>query len=75
MLQDLSRARLAGAWCAVLAAIGSLGVAAGAPVSTSNLGLWLLACLVPPSVMLATSRDASSLTIAKVLYAATRPPV
>ena len=34
MLKDLSRARLAGAWCAVLMVIGSLGVAAGAPVVT-----------------------------------------
>ncbi len=75
MLKDLSRARLAGAWCAVLVAIGSLGVAAGAPVSTSNFGLWLVACLVPPSVMLVAWRGAPPLTIAEVLYAANRPPV
>ena len=75
MLKDLSRARLAGAWCAVLVAIGSLGVAAGAPVSTSNVGLWLVACLVPPSVMLVAWRGAPPLTIAEVLYAANRPPV
>ena len=75
MLKDLSRARLAGGWCAVLVVIGSLGVAAGAPVSTSNFGLWLVACLVPPSVMLVTWRGAPPLTIAQVLYAANRPPV
>jgi hypothetical protein len=75
MLKDLSRARLAGAWCAVLVAIGSLGAAAGAPVSTSNVGLWLVACLVPPSVMLVAWWRASPLTIAEGLYAANRPPV
>jgi hypothetical protein len=75
MLKDLSCTRLAGAWCAALVAIGSLGVAAGAPVSTSNIGLWLVACLVPPSVMLMAWRGAPPLTIAEVLYAAQRPPV
>ena len=75
MLKDLSRARLAGAWCAVLVVIGSLGVAAGAPVSTGNFGLWLAACLVPPSVMLVAWRGAPPLTIAEVMYAANRPPV
>ena len=75
MLKDLSRARLAGAWCGVLVVIGSLGVAAGAPVSTSNFGLWLVACLVPPSVMLAAWRDAPPLTMAEALYTANRPPV
>ena len=75
MLKDLSRARLAGAWCALLAVIGSLGVAAGAPVNTSNFGLWLVACLVPPSVMLVAWRGGPPLTIAEVLYVANRPPV
>jgi len=75
MLKDLSRTRLAGAWCGALAAIGSLGVAAGAPVSTSNVGLWLVACLVPPSVMLVAWRGARSPTNAEVLSTAHRPPV
>ena len=75
MFKDWSRARLAGAWCAVLVAIGSLGVAAGAPVSTGNLGLWLVACLVPPSVMLVAGPGAPPFAVAEVLYAANRPPV
>jgi hypothetical protein len=73
MLKDLSRARLAGAWCAVLAVIGSLGMAAGAPVSTSNFGLWLVVCLVPPSAMLVAWRGAPPLAMADVLNAANRP--
>ena len=40
MLNDLSRARLAGAWCAALVAIGSLGLVAGAPVTPSTIGFW-----------------------------------
>ena len=75
MFKDLSRARLAGTWCAVLVAIGSLGAATGAPVSPSNFGWWLVACLVPPSVMLVAWRGAPPLAIAEVLYAANRPPV
>jgi hypothetical protein len=75
MLKDLSRARLAVAWCAVLVVIGSLGVATGAPVSTGNFGLWLVACLAPPSVMLVAWRGAPPFIIAEVLHAANRPPV
>ena len=74
MFTDWSRARLAGAWCSALVVIGSLGVAAGAPVSTGNFGLWLLACLVTPSVMVAAWRGAPPLTVAEVMYAANRPP-
>ena len=75
MLKDLSRARLAGVGCAALVVIGSLGLAAGAPVTTSNFGLWLVACLVPPSVMLVAGPGAPPLAVAEVLYAANRPPV
>ena len=69
MLQDLSRARLAGAWCAALLVIGAFSVAAGADVTISNLELWLVTCLVPPTVMLIAWRGAPPRTVAEVLYA------
>lgn len=69
MLQDLSRARLAGAWCAALLVIGAFSVAAGADVTISNLELWLVTCLVPPTVMLIAWRGAPPRTVADVLYA------
>jgi hypothetical protein len=75
MLNDLSRARLAGAWCTALIVIGSLSVAAGAAVTASAIELWLVTCLVPPTVMLMAWRGAPSRTIAEVLYAVNRPPV
>jgi hypothetical protein len=75
MLKDLSRARVAGAWCAALLVIGALSVVAGAPVSISNVELWLVACLVPPSVMMLMWRGAPPRTVAEVLYAVNRPPV
>ena len=73
MLKDLSRARLAGAWCAALIVIGAFSVAAGAPVTISAIELWLVTCLVPPMVMLIAWRGAPPRTVAEVLYAANSP--
>jgi len=69
MLQDLSRARLAGAWCAALLVIGAFSVAAGADATIRSIELWLVTCLVPPAVMLIAWRGAPPRTVAEVLYA------
>jgi hypothetical protein len=69
MLQDLSRARLAGAWCAAVLVIGAFSVAAGADATISSIELWLVTCLVPPAVMLIAWRGAPPRTVAEVLYA------
>jgi len=73
MLKELSRARLAGAWCATLIVIGALGVAGGAAITISSVELWLVTCLVPPAVMLLAWGGAPPRTVAEVLYAANRP--
>ena len=75
MLKDLSRARVAGAWCLAVLAIGALGVVAGAAITVSNVELLLVACVVPPAVMLLMWRGAPPRTVAtEVLYAVNRPP-
>jgi hypothetical protein len=74
MLKDLSRARLAGAWCAALIVVGALGVVVfGAEVTVSNIELWLVACVVPSVVMLLAWRGAPARTVAEVLYAVDSP--
>jgi hypothetical protein len=73
MLKDLSRARLAGAWCAALIVIGAVGVVFGAEVSVSNIELWLVAWVVPSVVMLLAWRGAPARTVAEVLYAVDSP--
>ena len=73
MLKELSRARLAGAWCAALLVIGALSVVGGVSITVSSIELWLVTCLVPPSVMLLAWGGAPPRTVAEVLYAANRP--
>jgi hypothetical protein len=75
MLKDLSRARLAGAWCVAVMAIGALGVVAGAAITVSAAELLLVACVVPPAVMLLMWRGAPPRTVAEVLYAVDKPSV
>ena len=74
MLKDLSRARVAGAWCLAVMAIGALAVVAGAAITLGNAELLLVACVVPPAVMLLMWRGAPPRTVAEVLYAVNRPP-
>jgi hypothetical protein len=73
MLKDMSRGRLAGGWCVAVVAIGALSVISGAALSISNAELLLIACVVPPSVMLLMWRGAPPRTVAEVLYAADTP--
>jgi hypothetical protein len=67
MLNDLSRARLIGAWCMTVMTIGACSIVAGADITIGN-GEWLLmACLVPPAVMLLVWRGAPPVTVAELL--------
>jgi hypothetical protein len=70
MVKDLSRARLASTWCAVLIVIGAFSVVGGAAVTISSES-WLVTCLVPPAVMLSVARRPPH-TVAEVLYAVNR---
>lgn len=73
MLKDISRARLAGAWCATMIVIGACGVVVGADITVGNGGLWLFACLAPPAVMLLVWRGPPPLTVAELLHSVSQP--
>jgi hypothetical protein len=73
MLKGLSRTRLVGAWLAAVIAIGAISVVAGAAISLSNVELLLVACLVPPTVMLLVWRGAPPVTVAELLHSVNRP--
>ena len=72
MLRDTSRARLVGALCVAVIAIGACGVIAGAGVTVGNGAVLLVTCLVPPAVMLLVWRGAPPATVAELLYAVDR---
>ena len=73
MLNRMSRAQLAAAWCAALIVLGALGVAAGAALTIGNGEWWLAACLVPPAVMLLVWSGPPPLTVAELLHTVTLP--
>lgn len=73
MLKDISRARLAGMWVAAVIVMGACGVVSGIALTLDNGALWLVACSVPPAVMLLVWRGAPSLTVAELLYSVERP--
>jgi hypothetical protein len=72
-LKDMSPARLAGAWCAAVVVIAAGSVVAGAAITVSHAELLLVACLVPPAVILLKWRGAPPRTVAEVLYAVDSP--
>ena len=73
MLSDLSLARLIGAWCLTVMTMGACSIVAGAAITISNGELLLVACLVPPAVMLLVWRSARSIIVAEVAYSAHGP--
>ena len=68
MLKNISRARIAGAWCAAVVVLGAYGIVSGASLTVSNAELWLLTCVVPPAVMLLVWRGAPPPTVAELLH-------
>jgi hypothetical protein len=73
MLKDVSRARLAGAWCATVIVVGACGVVGGAPLTISNGNLLLATCLVPAAVLLLVWRGAPPIAIPELLSSVNRP--
>jgi hypothetical protein len=73
MLKDISRARLAGAWCAAVIVFGACGVVAGAPITVSSGNLLLVTCLAPAAVMLLVRRGAAPIAIPGLLSSVNRP--
>ena len=73
MLNNISRLRVVGAWCALVLVIAALSVVAGAGITLSNGELLLVACLAPPAVMLLVWRGAPPATVAELLHSVNRP--
>lgn len=72
MFQSTRRNLIIGIWFALLVAVAAVAALAGAPVTAGTSALWLVACVAPPSVMLAVWRGAPPLTVAEVLHAVDR---
>jgi hypothetical protein len=73
MLKKLSRAQMAGLWCAAVVTTAAASVAGGAPTTSGAVELWLAACLVPPAVMLLVWRGAPPVTVAELLHDVNQP--
>lgn len=73
MFKHISRGRVIGAWCSAVVLIGACSVVAGAAVTLSNAELWLVACLMPPTVLLFVWRGAPPATVAELLHSVDAP--
>jgi uncharacterized RDD family membrane protein YckC len=67
------RSRLAGIWVFSVAVLAACSVVLGLSVSASTAVLWLVACVVPPGVMLMVWPSAPPLTIAELLHSVDAP--
>ena len=73
MFRSITRGTVVVVWLLALVAVAAVGVVLGVPLTMDNGTLWLLACLVPPAVMLMVWRGAPPPTVAEILHAAERP--
>jgi hypothetical protein len=71
MLKEL-RTRLACLWIAAVIVLAACSVVFGLSVSASSGELWLMACVIPPAVMLLVWPSAP-VTIAESLHAVNGP--
>ena len=62
------RSQLAGIWVFSVMVLAALSVVLGLSVTASTALLWLVACVVPPGVMLMVWPSAPPLTVAQLLY-------
>jgi hypothetical protein len=72
MLKNISRAELVGAWVGTVIVTMACFVVAGMDVTISTGQLWLVAGIVPPTVMLLLWRGAAPATVAEVLHPTNR---
>jgi len=75
MLKDLSRGRVACAWCVVVLVIAACSLVAGVAITVSNGALLLVAALMPPAIMLLVWRGAPDQTVAELLHSVDGPSV
>jgi hypothetical protein len=57
MMNQDSKFALAGAWCAGVIVLGACAIVLGVDLTIANGEVWLIACLLPPTLMLLLARD------------------
>jgi hypothetical protein len=62
------RSRLAGIWVFSVVVLAACSVVLGLSLTASTALLWLVACVVPPGVMLMVWPGAPPLTVAQLLH-------
>ena len=67
-----NRGTIIGIWFAVLAAVAGAGAVGGVSITMGTHTLLLVACLVPPAIMLIVWRGAPPPTAAELLHAVDR---
>jgi hypothetical protein len=72
MFKEL-RTRLVCLWIAAVIVLAACSVVFGLSVSAGSGGLWLMACVIPPAVMLLVWPSAPPVTIAQFLHAGNGP--
>src|SRR6266436_6039365 len=63
MSKALNRGRVIGVWVAVLAVVAGAGAVGGVSITLGTRTLLLVACLVPPAIMLMVWRGAAPPTV------------
>jgi hypothetical protein len=59
MMTQNSKVALAGAWFAGAVVLGACAIVAGVSLTTANGEVWLIACLLPPTLILLLRRNQS----------------
>jgi hypothetical protein len=72
MSKSPSRGTVIGVWFTALAVVAGAGAVGGVSITMGTRALLLVACLVPPAIMLMVWRGAPPLTVAGLLYAVER---
>jgi len=57
MVDRHSKCALAGAWCAGVIVLGACAIVAGVNLTRANGEVWLIACLLPPTLILLLRRQ------------------
>lgn len=72
MSRAINRRTVIGVWFAVLVTVAGAGALSGVSITIGISAFWLVACVVPPAIMLMVWRGAPSPTVAGVLHAVDR---
>jgi hypothetical protein len=67
-----NRDTIIGVWFAVLASVAGAGAVGGVSITMGTRALLLVACFVPPAIMLMVWRGAPPPTVAELLHAVDR---